>query len=404
MMLKLKNTQRSPKSRYQVWGTGWLILITSITLAFFFFLPGIIDQHMNNVYTPRSEQLDQATKKLHEQLVIADLHADTLLWNRDPSRRGQYGHVDLPRMLEANMGMQVFSAVTKTPRGLNFEQNEGTTDNITPLVIAQRWPLRTWNNLTERALYQAQRLQRLATNSQGRFVVLQSKSDLARFKERKDSGSKITSGLLAIEGMHALEGISESLDRLHQAGFRMMGLTHFFDNAVGGSAHGVTKGGLTKFGRNMVAEMERLRIVIDLAHASPQLITDVLKIAKRPVVVSHTGVKGTCPRTRNLSDSQLQLIAKNGGLVGISFFEEATCGNDVTSIVHAIQYTADLIGIKHVALGSDFDGAVTTPFDITGLPSLTGALMNYGFSSADIKAIMGGNVIDLLTNALPEKP
>ena len=302
------------------------------------------------------------------------------------------------------MGVQVFSAVTKTPRGLNFEHNEGTTDNITPLVIAQRWPLRTWTSLAERARYQAQRLQRLADDSEGRFVLLRNRSDLAQFIEQRRSGNKLSAGLLAIEGMHALDGDPDNLKQLYQAGFRMMGLTHFFDNPIGGSAHGATKGGLTEFGLTMVREMERLGIIVDLAHASPQLITDVLDVAQQPVVVSHTGVTGTCPRMRNLSDSQLRSVANNGGLVGIAFFREATCGSDVASIVRAIAYTAQLIGIDHVALGSDFDGAVTTPFDVTGLPVLTAALVTAGFSAADIEAIMGGNVIDLLQRTLPGGP
>ena len=403
-MPKPNNNLGASRSAYPAWTRRWLILLTLIVLAFFFLLPDLIGRYMNRVRGSPTQQVDQAAQTLYQQLLIADLHADTLLWNRDPSRRGRYGHVDLPRMLEARMGVQVFSAVTKTPRGLNFEHNEGTTDNITPLVIAQRWPIRSWTSLTERARYQAQRLQRLADRSDGRFVVLRSRSDLAQFVEQRQNGEKITAGLLAIEGMHALEGNPENLNRLYQAGFRMMGLTHFFDNAIGGSAHGVTKGGLTDFGLSMVTEMERLGIVVDLAHASPQLIADVLEGARKPVVVSHTGVKGTCPRTRNLSDTQLQSIASNGGLVGIAFFAEATCGTNVASIARAIEYTAQLIGIEHVALGSDFDGAVTTPFDVTGLPTLAAALVDSGFSAADIEAIMGGNVIDLLMNALPEAP
>ena len=356
---------------------------------------------MNRVHDSSSDHVGQVPQKLYEQLLVADLHADTLLWNRDPLQRGRYGHVDLPRLLEARIGVQVFSAVTKTPRGLNFEHNDGRTDNITPLVIAQRWPPRTWTSLAERALYQATRLQQLADRSDGRFVVLYDKSDLSHYLEQRQNGVTLTAGVLAIEGMHALEGDPDNLNRLHAAGFRMMGLTHFFDNAIGGSAHGVSKGGLTDFGATMLEQMEHLGIIVDLAHASPELIVDVLKVAKRPVVVSHTGVKGTCSRTRNLSDTQLRSIAKNGGLVGIAYFPEAICGADVASITRAIQYTARLIGIEHVALGSDFDGAVTTPFDVTGLPALVASLIDAGFSAAEIKAIMGGNLIDLLTQALP---
>ncbi len=403
-MLNPNNIAPAHSEGCPAWVKRWLILLTLAVLAFFFLLPDLIGRFMNQVHGAPTRHLDQAAHSLHQRLLVADLHADTLLWNRDPARRGTYGHIDLPRLLDASMGLQVFSAVTKTPRGLNFEHNAGTTDNITPLVIAQRWPLRTWTSLTERARYQAQRLHRLADNSDGHFVVLRSRSDLARLLAQRNNGNAITAGLLAIEGMHALEGKPENLGRLHEAGFRMMGLTHFFDNALGGSAHGIAKGGLTEFGLGMVKQMERLGIVVDLAHASPQLIADVLEVARQPVVVSHTGVKGTCPRTRNLSDDQLHSIAGNGGLIGIAFFAEATCGTDVASITRAIDYTVRLIGIRHVALGSDFDGAVTTPFDVTGLPALTEALIDTGFSDADIEAIMGGNIINLLSRTLPNEP
>jgi membrane dipeptidase len=383
------------------WYRHWLLLLAIAVLAVFFLLPDLIGRYMNGIYSSSSDPVGEAAQTLHERLLIADLHADTLLWNRDPLQRGRYGHLDLPRLLEARMGVQIFSAVTKTPRGLNFERNDATTDNITALVIAQRWPPRTWTSLTERALYQASRLRRLADRSDGRFIVLYTRADLLGYLALRKTGETLTAGMLAIEGMHALDGDPNNLHRLHAAGFRMMGLTHFFDNEIGGSAHGLTQGGLTLFGTNMLREMEQLGIIIDLAHGSAQLITDVLKAAKRPVVVSHTGVKGTCPRTRNLSDEQLHSIAKNGGLVGIAFFEEATCGTDARSITRAIQYAVRLIGIKHVALGSDFDGAVTTPFDVTGLPTLTASLVEAGFSPSDIEAIMGGNLLRLLTNALP---
>ena len=400
-MTPTKNGSDSPKSWvYRVYRAGF-ILFAIVVMAFFFLVPDLVGWRMNAVHKSPPYPYDDTTGKHYEQLFIADLHADTLLWNRDPLRRGHYGHIDLPRLLEANIGVQIFSAVTKTPRGINFERNDASTDNITPLVIAQRWPWRTWDSLTERALHQANRLRQLADRSAGQFVVIRSRADLDDYMERRRNGAKLTAGMLAIEGLHALDGDLANLDRLHTAGFRMMGLTHFFDNAIGGSAHGVSKGGLTNFGRTVIDGMEQLGIIIDLAHASPQLIADVLETASTPVVVSHTGVKGTCPRARNLSDQQLRAIAKNGGLVGIAFFEEAICGKDVDAIVSAMRYSVNLIGIDHVALGSDFDGAVTTPFDVTGLRQLTTSLMRGGFSSTDIEAVMGGNVVRLLKHALP---
>eukprot|EP01041_Mallomonas_annulata_P022592 gene22592-42928_t len=162
---------------------------------------------------------------------------------------------------------------------------------------------------------------------------------------------------------------------MYDAGFRIMGLTHFFDNEVGGSAHGLEKGGLTPFGKQVVAKLQEKSVLVDLAHASPQVVDDVLAMTKRPVLVSHTGVQGTCPGPRNLSDRHIQAIAATGGVMGIGYFEGAVCGLDTASIIKAMRYTANLVGVKHVALGSDFDGATQTAFDTTGLVHLTQGLL-----------------------------
>ena len=144
-------------------------------------------------------------------------------------------------------------------------------------------------------------------------------------------------------------------------------------------------------------------MLVDLAHASPKVIDDVLKLAKRPLLVSHTGVQGTCPGPRNLSDAQLRAIAATGGVIGIGFFHGAVCDVSAAGIIKAIRYTANLVGIKHVALGSDFDGATRTAFDSTGLPLLTQGLLQAGLSEADIADIMGGNVRRLLLLSLPAR-
>jgi membrane dipeptidase len=378
-----------------------LAFLTIASVCLFFFVPKFVGSHMNALHPRELPVVSEAGSKIHRKLFTADMHADSLLWERDLLKRSNYGHVDLPRMLAAKTGLQVFSVVTKTPRFLNFEHNDDSTDNITLLAIAQRWPIRTWRSRTERAVYQARRLHNLSARANGKFFVLTTKRSLEEYLQKRESGASITAGLLAIEGMHALDGELENLSRLYAIGYRMMGITHFFDNAFGGSAHGVVKGGLSRLGRNAVSEMERLGIIVDLAHGSPLLIAQVLEVATQPVVVSHTGVKGTCDRTRNLDDEQLTSIASNGGLVGIAFFSEAVCDVTVTSIAAAIRYTVDLIGINHVALGSDFDGAVTTPFDIGGLAHLTDALLKDGFTQAEIAAIMGGNLVALLRRSLP---
>ncbi len=185
------------------------------------------------------------------------------------------------------------------------------------------------------------------------------------------------------------------------AGVRMMAPTHLTDNDMGGSAHGTTRGGLTDKGKELIRRMESKHMILDLAHASPKAFDDAVALATRPVVVSHAGVAGTCANARNLSDDQLRAVATSGGIVGIGYWEIATCGTDAGAIARAIRHAVRVMGIDHVGLGSDFDGAVAEPFDTTGLVQVTDALIAAGFSDAEIAAVMGGNVIRLLQATLP---
>ena len=379
-----------------------VLVLGVLAPGFFFLLPLEVAGRLNRTHAPPPYRAADAAAALHGTLRLADLHADSLLWERDLASRGSRGHLDLPRLLEAGVTLQVFSAVTKTPRFLNFERNDDSTDNIQALVFAQRWPRASWTSLTERALYQARRLHALAAASGDRLVVVKNRSDLAGLLGRRMLDEGVTGGLLAIEGMHALDGDPYAFAALYDAGYRVMGLTHFFDNALGGSAHGVDKGGLTPLGRQLIELMDQRGVIIDLAHASPRLIDEVLETATRPVIVSHTGVRGTCDRTRNLSDAQLLAIAARGGLIGIAYFEEAVCGTDADAVARAVAHAVSTVGADHVALGSDFDGAVATPFDVTGLPLLTEALLEAGLREDEIRRIMGDNVLEFLLTWLPD--
>jgi len=368
--------------------------------GFFFVVPAAVERRMNGTrvrppYAPSARAL-----ALHQKLFVADLHADSLLWGRDLLGRGR-GHVDVPRLIEGGVAVQAFTVVSKSPRGLNLERNDDQSDDVTLLALAQGWPPKTWSSLKERAAYQARRLHRTAQLSGGRLVLLWTKKDLEDYVLRREHDTKVTAGFLGIEGAQVLEGRIENVEVLEKAGYRMVGLVHFFDNELGGSAHGVNKGGLTPFGREVVKQLESRGMLVDLAHASPRTIDDVLDIASRPVVVSHTGVRGTCDNVRNLDDQHLARIARTGGVVGIGYWDTAVCGTDARAIARAIKHAAAVAGAPHVALGSDFDGAVTVPFDTTGLPLLVDALLAEGFGEEDIGRIMGGNVLRVLRGSLP---
>jgi len=131
------------------------------------------------------------------------------------------------------------------------------------------------------------------------------------------------------------------------------------------------------------------------------MIDDVLALATTPVVSSHTGVKGTCDNQRNLSDRQIRGIARTGGVIGIGVWNTAVCGKNAVAMVRAMKYVRDLVGIDHVALGSDFDGAVNAMFDVSGLSLITEELMNQKFTEEEIRKIMGENVVRVLLETLP---
>jgi len=374
-------------------------LIVIVPVAGVLAAPTLIERRYNRIRNRPPYQVPTATRELHQRLFVADLHADSLLWGRNLLHRSTTGHVDIPRLQEANVSLQVFSVVTTIPSNLNIERNAGSSDRVRSLSIAERWPPRTWNSPKERALYQAAELGKFEAQARGNLVILRTRSDLQRFVVAR--GKRIAV-LLAAEGAQPLEGRLENLEPLYAAGFRMMSPTHFTDTEIGGSASGLGRTGLSDLGRRWVRSMEARDMLIDLAHASSATLHDVTAIATKPVIVSHTGVKGTCNNNRNLSDDDLRAVARTGGVVGIGYWETAVCGRDAGAVARAIQHAVSVIGVEHVALGSDFDGSTTTPFDVTGLPLITNALRDAHFSEHDIQLIMGGNVLRVLSANLPE--
>ena len=386
------------KLRYAL---AFLLLIYLLAILI---VPTLLDKESNPVEFNNVVKVSSETQKLYESLdFIADLHCDALLWDRDLTKRVNYAHFDLPRMQEANMALQAFTIVTKSPQGQNFRENSGNSfDMITLLNFLQGRGPSKWFSLYNRAEFQARALQKYPEKYDGKFMVVASQKDVQNLIRLRKEEKNIIGGFLGIEGAHCLEGRLENVQNLYDEGIRMMAPTHFFDNAMGGSAHGISGEGLTDFGTAVIKEMNRLNMIIDLAHVSPKMIDDILDLSTQPTVVSHTGVKGTKDSPRNLSDAHIKRIAASNGLIGIGFFKGAIAG-EVKDIVDAMKYVRDLVGVEHVALGSDFEGAATTPIDVTGLPQIVQELVDQGFSESEIRAIMGGNVKRFLMEQLPDE-
>lgn len=375
----------------------WLLRIFGVLLSVYvlsmLILPGIVDKKMNKVGIAGSYEVSAQAEEVFKSLeFIADLHCDALLWKRDLNKDNAYGHVDIPKLIEGRVALQAFTIVSKVPYGINFNKNSAQSDMLRlHSFVSGRSPL-TWWSVKHRVLAQCSELKKFAKKSEGKFRILYSSEDLKTYLHDRSSNSLITAGFLGIEGMQGLEGRVENVEVLYEAGVRMMSPTHFQDNELGGCAHGETGGGLSDFGKEVLKKIESKNIILDVSHSSPAMLDDIIEWYKKPIITSHTGVKGTCDSPRNLSDKHLKAIAASGGLIGIALFEGAVCSQDVKATAQAMKYAMDLVGVEHVALGSDFDGAIQAPINITGLKLLVQELLQIGCTEKEISLIMGENV------------
>ncbi len=379
-------------------------LIAAAAVGFFGFLPGYVEGSMNQVDGKALIAVSDEAKALHKALNIVDLHSDTLMWDRNLNDRASRGHVDLPRLQDGNVALQLFSSVTKTPKNQNYDGNGADSDNITLLTFAQLQPVKTWHSLAERSLYHAAKRGDAVAGSNGALAAVDSAAQLDLLLAARQTTLRPVGAMLTIEGLQNLEGKASNLDRLYDAGFRMAGLTHFFDNELAGSMHGLKKGGLTPFGRDIARRMEAKGMIIDIAHLSHTGVAEVLDMATRPVVSSHGGVQATCKVNRNLTDDEVRGVAKTGGVIGIGYWDGAICSTDPRAAAKAMKHVRDLVGIQHVALGSDYDGATTVRFDTSQLVQVTQALLDEGFTAQEIRAAMGENALRVIRAGLVPMP
>ena len=380
--------------RKRFWVPAVLLGVAAIGL--FGIAPGYLESSMNKVDGKELLVVSPEAEALHKSLMIVDLHSDTLLWKRDMTQPASRGHEDLPRLQAGNVALQVFASTTKSPKGQNYDSNSGDSDNLTPLVIAQLQPRRTWTSLLERSLFHAEKLDNAVAAADGQLLKVTDEMSFNKLLIAHARAHGPVGALLSVEGLHNLEGKPENLDKLYAAGFRMAGFAHFFDNELAGSLHGVKKGGLTPLGRSVMGRMEELGMIVDIAHCSHQCVAEILATARRPVVSSHGGVQAVCKVNRNLSDDEIKGVAKTGGVIGIGYWDAAVCDTSPRSIAKSIRHVRDLVGINYVGLGSDYDGATTVRFDTSHLVQITQALMDEGFSVDEIRAVMGGNALRLI--------
>jgi membrane dipeptidase len=330
--------------------------------------------------------------------AVFDGHNDALTKNDHAliadGRSG--GHLDLPRMRAGGVRGGIFAVFTRSDGGAR-EVQVPRDDGVVEFASAP-----TVEHTVAAADASAVAGRLLAFERDGAVRIARSVADLDR--AYADDGPPVT--VLHLEGAEAIDPALEALDLWYAAGLRSIGPVWSRPNAF---AYGVpfispsspdTGPGLTDAGRALVRRCGELGILVDVSHLNEAGFWDIARLEAGPIVATHSGVHSLCPTSRNLLDSQLDAIGASGGLVGIVFavpFLRADFADDpdtpISLIAEHARYVADRIGVAHVALGSDYDGAtIPAPLgDVAGTPKLLDALGDAGFDSGELEQIAWGN-------------
>lgn len=405
-----------------------LVALVVVGLVVWWFGPEQLDRRLNRVEAdPSAPVPEEDDLAFHRSLFIADLHADTLKWERDLLERADFGHVDLPRLVEGNVGLQVFTIVTKSPvvwarLGIPGALcvDAGSMNLAAVLAFFQGRPA---FSLRERMFHQVRRLKDAVERSQERsgteLRLITDFSELASVVRARAAGAEVIGAIIGIEGGHWIgdpeqgsDAVDQDVQELFDLGVRLFGLTHRFDNLLAGSSEGCDQFGLTEYGRRAVEVAQELGIAIDLSHLSSAGIRELLEMATRPVIVSHTGVRAGCEDPcrpeRNLSDQEIRLILETDGLIGVGYWPQAVGPSawriaDVMEHVMGIGDEMGLDGSRHVALGSDYDGSVVPFFDASEIAVLTTIMRRREapFDESTIRNIAGLNACRYFGRVLP---
>ena len=344
----------------------------------------------------------------HRRAPVVDLLVGSAVFRRRFVTREPGGHADVPRLLAGGVDLVGLTIATRHPdlrgtlstpqfRALGFPMARLRTDMAIAGAIAGR--IRGWARASEGRL--------LLVNSADGFERLASGAASSDGGGRQDGG--VVRAFLGVQGGHVLDGDARNVERLHGLGVRMLALAHVMDNDVVGSNTGVHRGGLSGLGREVVAECQRVGIVVDLAHMSSAGIQDTVPLLRRPFLLSHTGFSELCgrgsrwrrysPANRNVSTADARLVADAGGVVGIVLSTMLLGGEDLATVARTFAWAVDTLGPEHVAIGSDFDGGLRAPFDARGLPALTQALLDAGMPRPTVEAVLGRNALLVLAAA-----
>ncbi|MBE2240862.1 MAG: dipeptidase [Caldilineaceae bacterium] len=325
--------------------------------------------------------MTNAFLSLHFDALVIDGHCDSIGNQLEQGRwlgdRSDAGHVDLPRLREGGIDVQFFACYVPTP----YQRHGAVTH----------------------ALERFDQLHLLAEHLPDQFVLARRADDILRAKAE----GKIA-GIAGLEGAEALDASIGVLRQFHRLGLRNLGLAWNNRNAAcDGVAESRTNGGLTEFGVKVVAECNRLGIILDVSHLAPAGVTDVLTVSEQPIIASHSNARALCDHPRNLTAAQLEAIAGKGGVIGVTFVDAFLNRADpqaasLDDVVANIEYMLGVVGPDHVALGSDFDGW-TLPKelkDATCYPLITQKLVERGHHPSVIRKILGENLLRVMRAVL----
>ncbi len=359
---------------------------------------------------------------LHNNSLVVDLHSDTPLRMKDGfdfSVRDTSGHMDIPRLKEGGINLQVFACFVSTDTPL--EECRPIVDELI-------------DSLEVHINHNSDQIAICRNASEAEAIINENK--IAAF--------------IGIENGVAINNSLDNLQHFYDRGVRYLTLTHSSSNdwCISSGDTLPAFNGLTDFGRDVVRKMNELGMIVDISHSSVSAFDEVLKITTAPVIASHSCVHSICPHNRNLTDEQIKAIAANGGMIGINFFdgylspdnewfkigdslgnvyhelidsahemypndynkrnemlkpvwdimkiETEKLGINIKTIVDHIDYIVKLVGADYVGFGSDFDGVGSLPEgldDCSMLPNITKELVMRGYSDKDIRKILGENFI-----------
>jgi membrane dipeptidase len=313
--------------------------------------------------------------EVHQASIVFDGHCDTLLQVLDGKRRlGQrspMGHLDLPRLKEGGVTAQVFAVFIE--------------DVYLP-AGATRQTLRVLDCFYEE----------LDANRDAMLLATCADDVMAAVETGR------VAAWLALEGAESLEGDLGVLRMLYRLGVRLLTVTWSRRNQAGdGVGELGSGGGLTTFGESLVRECNRLGVVLDISHLAPAGVRGILELSEQPVVASHSNAYALCPHPRNLTDEQLAVVARQGGVVCATFVPAFLSprgrGASLDTLLDHIQHIEQVTGIDHVGIGSDFDG-VFGPMplgleDASLMSGITAGLLTRGYSVSHVRQILGENLL-----------